>query len=477
MPRTLVAESEGENADDGPGRAPATGPPETGGQGAKCFKMRKRLLFLAYPFPPNRASGAVRAWYAAKHLARIGWDVTVVTVSPEGLASPAERDEAEERCRREGIAVLKAGRALVRPSAELRTQPLAWMRYAVRTARYRALRPLGISHDEGWLFACLRRCQGLRKGDFDVILATGCPYSTFIAANRLSRRLGIPYVLDYRDPWTLSAFKRRFLGPFARGVESTVLRHAAASVIVSGRLADNQARGFGMSKPPTVIGNGFSPEDLADVRPMAFSGFAVVYAGTFYEGQRTIDPLLRAVRAAAELVGEHGAPIRLHVFGPDQVQVLRSATALGVQHLVVGHGRVPRQEALSAIKGAGATAVIASIHDQASPAELGIVTGKIFEPLGMGVPILLLAPENSEATDIVERCGAGRSFRPSHIGEMGRWLADLAMGSLKISYEPPSEHSWPILAASYDTLLRSCVEMTHPSREGDNRGSDVDAAM
>ncbi len=417
----------------------------------------RRLLFLSYPFPPNQASGAVRAWNLARHLARRGWKITVVTVSPDGFASRAAADEVAEKCRREGIERVYAGTALFRPNQRFRTAPRRWLGYALKAAALRPLRPLWISHDEIWSLACVRRCRVFRKGDFDLVLATGCPYGTFLAARHIARRLVIPYVLDYRDPWTLSPFEKRFLGPFASRAESRVLDGASATVIVSHRWAEDQAEGFGMARPPVVIGNGFDPEDLAAVQPREFPEFALVYAGTFYEGQRAIDPVLKGVKSAAELLGERGRPIRLHVFGPDREHVLRTAARLGAQDLVVAHGRVPRSEALSAIRGAGAVAVIASIHDHASPAELGIVTGKIFEPLGMGVPVLLVAPEGSEATGVVEGVRAGKSFKPSQVQEMGRWLAELASGRIAVAYEPPAEFSWPVLAGRYDALLRSCL--------------------
>ena len=42
----------------------------------------RRLLFLAYFFPPANMSGCVRTWNIAKYLARLGWDIVVVTLQP-----------------------------------------------------------------------------------------------------------------------------------------------------------------------------------------------------------------------------------------------------------------------------------------------------------------------------------------------------------------------------------------------------------
>src|SRR5262249_9497451 len=47
----------------------------------------------------------------------------------------------------------------------------------------------------------------LRRHRFDLILATGEPYSAYLIAKALSRRSGVPYVIDMRDPWTLAPYR------------------------------------------------------------------------------------------------------------------------------------------------------------------------------------------------------------------------------------------------------------------------------
>ena len=46
-------------------------------------EVRPKLLFLVWNFPPVQAIASVRTWNVAKYLARLGWDVTVVTPRPE----------------------------------------------------------------------------------------------------------------------------------------------------------------------------------------------------------------------------------------------------------------------------------------------------------------------------------------------------------------------------------------------------------
>lgn len=308
------------------------------------------------------------------------------------------------------------------------------------------------------MLSCLKGCRRLKPGDFDLVLATGSPFSSFITAAWVAGRLRIPYVLDYRDPWSQSAFdslaKRKW---WSQPLERRVLGKAAACMIVSPSWAALQAQAFPLSRSPAVVTNGYDPEEMVAIELHRFEDFAVVYTGSFYSGQREIDPVIRAVHAADGFVGAAGPRIRLHYFGANSNHVRERAERHGALHLVQVHGQVPWTQALAAAKGAGVVAVIAGIRDRVDAAERGIVTGKLFEPLGLGVPVLLVAPAGSDATTIVETTGAGRSFQASESVAMGEWLAAIALREGRGRYLPPSEFSWPEIARRLDTILRSCL--------------------
>src|SRR5688572_20355751 len=66
-------------------------------------ERRPRLLFLAWTFPPASTMGSVRTWNTAKHLARLGWDVTVVTMDPALLRNPENTERTRQDLEKEGI--------------------------------------------------------------------------------------------------------------------------------------------------------------------------------------------------------------------------------------------------------------------------------------------------------------------------------------------------------------------------------------
>jgi glycosyltransferase involved in cell wall biosynthesis len=336
-------------------------------------------------------------------------------------------------------------------------QPLEWLRYTPKAVLGKVLNPLGIGLDELWLASWLRRCRQFNPGEFDVVLATGSPFSTFIAARRIARRLNTPYILDYRDPWSLSPLLKKGARLLGRARERNIAEGAAAMLTVSPSWANLQASGLRLSKYPTVISNGYDPEECNAAVPASPKGTSIVYAGSFYKGQREIGPLLKALKLAVEKLPADGPELTFHYYGDGVQHVTEAAKDVGVEDHVLCHGNVPRGDVLSAIKGASVAVVIAGIRERTDLAERGIVTGKIFEPLGMGVPILLMAHEGSDATAIVEGSGAGRSFRASQTEAMAEWLLELAREPAKARYQPPKGYSWPVLAARLDEVLRRSV--------------------
>lgn len=394
----------------------------------------------------------------AKYLARLGWKVTVVTPDGDGESCGRDRAVADDDCRRDGIRRVPAGRRVSRPARTPLQAPGLWIRYLQWWAVGRVLRRIHVGLDECWLPSCLAAVRRFQAGEFDVVLATGSPFSTFVAARRAARRLRIPYVLDYRDPWSMNICLPRWSSRLVRPLERLIAVEAAATVMVSPSLARGHQETFGLSSPPAVVTNGYDPESLADVRPTVFDDFAVVYGGSFYTGQREIGPLVKAIRRAADLADSGTPAIRLHYYGGDGAHVMESAREHGAGGLVSCHGRVPRAQLLSATKGAGVAAVIVSIHDQSGSAERGIITGKLFEPLGLGTPVLLVAPEDGDAVALVEQAGAGRCFRASQTAAMAAWLVELARGRSGVPYAPPEACSWPALANRLDVALTAVLD-------------------
>jgi glycosyltransferase involved in cell wall biosynthesis len=154
-----------------------------------------------------------------------------------------------------------------------------------------------------------------------------------------------------------------------------------------------------------------------------------------------------------------------HYYGPQERHAREEAMKFGLMDRVVLHGNVPRAEALSAVRGANVAVVITSVFAEDTQEDRGIVTGKLFEPLGLGTPVVLIAPPGADAREIVEETGMGRCFVATDIEGITRFLLNVARVECD-RIAGAGRYSWPRLAAKFDRILRGVVALRQTGRSG-----------
>ena len=242
---------------------------------ARARSRRPRVAYIAFYFPPTRASGVYRSRATANHLAAAGWDVTVLTPQREFFTRYIRSYDGTLEATVRGDVRVDRVRFPARP----------WETDVHRFSRFRGTFPqlsqqvhkwaetrFFPEHYSPWIPRVVRRVAQLhRVSPFDVVLATGNPFSSFAAAWALGRLLRVPYVVDYRDSWTLDLFKDAPAYPAdhpAWSWERRILRSAARSVFVNEPLRDWHAERYPQAADRMrVVENGWEPDLLGDVPP------------------------------------------------------------------------------------------------------------------------------------------------------------------------------------------------------------------
>ncbi len=237
---------------------------------------RRRVLMLAYFFPPLGGGGVQRTLKHVKYLPDEGFDAIVVTTRFGW--SPMRDPTLGEEVRPETV-VIRA--------PELPLQLVKW-------GLGRALRRTGLpSHltayvgwpDEmaGWVpGATWHALKAVRRYRPDVLYSTLSPASAHLVALMVSRATGIPWVADFRDAWTKNPQGERLPRPFAwlsARLERAVVRRASYLVVVDESV---ELLEVGPDDPRfLVIRNGVDPEDVVRVnaRPRG-TRFRISYVGT-----------------------------------------------------------------------------------------------------------------------------------------------------------------------------------------------------
>ena len=431
---------------------------------------RPKLLFLARPFPPLRAIGCVRTWNMAKYLARSGWDVTVVTPLPSVWRDVEDTGELSIRLGKEGIQRILTQywwRFLEPGGLICCNRGLPWVLGGVCR---RLVRWLQVDTGIGWAKAAELACAFLTPNDVDLILATGSPFSSFGLAKRVSDRLGQPYVLDYRDPWTDNPYVPSRPSEKRIREERQLLEGCAAATVASPSWAAGINRHFGVGSKLHVITNGYDPEELATIKPYAFGHFAIVYTGDFYPPKRVITPVMAALKSIKETTNNNGRAWYFHYYGGKENHVRDEAMKFGIIDRVVVHGNVPRTEALSAVRGANIAVVITSIEDKFTNQDAGMIPAKLFEALGLRTPILIIGPPGADVNTIVETAGLAARFSGSEVNAMKSFILN-AMSGQAPGPKKPETYAWePMIEKLNNILLASlgetvcCLESYRGSR-------------
>jgi hypothetical protein len=392
-----------------------------------------RVLLLTYHFAPSSEMGAARPTALAWFLASRGDEVRVIASGASAASSEHDGVTVRRLQDRPGLVTRAFARLKKQPSAtgtevtstEVQA-PLRGQASRERLLTFVSLMGRSVLHvpdpSVAWARAAFAACvEATHDWRPDIIIASGPPFSSFIAASRLSRRLKVPWVADYRDLWSNSTYyiypaPRRALD---RLIERVTLRGAGSLVTVSEPLADELGRLH--NRRADVVLNGHQPScDVVDERERLSGRLNLVHTGPFNRGKRDPRPLFDAIA----LLGAEGEGIRVHFAGRQNVIAERSARLSGCPDAVVNHGQIERAESLRLQQRADVLLLL--MWNDAG--ESGIYSGKLFEYLFARRPILMLGWPHGVAADLIRSRGAGVVLNdPAAIAvQLRTWLAEAA---------------------------------------------------
>lgn len=379
----------------------------------------------------------------ARQLVKLGWEVDVVT--PRADLWAYRRNETADF--RSALRVRETGHALrVLSSGYIRGYDGIRARFVGPLLRSVANR-FGLDHAWGWTISASRACRQFSPGYADIVLVSGGPFSSFTAARRFAKRIGCPLVLDYRDMWTANPHLN-VGNSFQRRAEAVSLRTASGVITVAPTGMKLLERSFRLPAQRMVLTNGFDEGAMDRVTPTRFAERAIVYCGQLYSPKRVLTPVFEALSRMNDSVGGY----KFHYFGTQGNIVVEQAARFGLKNMVVDHGAVSHQDSLSAIAGADLTVVVTSVDQEGSDADKAIITGKVYEPLGLGVPVLGIAPKGSDLEVVVGE--SGRVFPADQLSGISAYIEGV-LTQTRQRAAPRMEYAWTELGARLDGFLRS----------------------
>jgi len=383
----------------------------------------KRVLIITYYWPPSGGAGVQRWLKFAKYLPEFGWEPIILTVDPEFASYPV----SDETLNRE-----VAGNIRV-----IRTESREWFSFYKKVSGTEKIPYAGFANEKprvsfkqkiarfirgnfflpdprkGWNKYALNAARELLdKEKADCIITTSPPHSTQLIGLTLSQEYSIPWVADFRDPWTDIYYYRQFYPTwFAHKynlhLERSVLENTSLTITVGEThkqrfLAKLKRKGDNIH----VITNGYDPEDFEGLTTEKRTDrkFIITYVGTMADNY----PVESFLEVMASYVKDHKNTL-IRFIGTLPAGHRKRILLLPEENTEI----IPYVDHSRAIEYMYNSDVLLLVIPSTEK-NSGIIPGKVFEYIAVQRPILLLGPEDGDTARIVKESFAGNVAEPSN---------------------------------------------------------------
>ena len=382
----------------------------------------KKVLFFAPYFVPRRRVGALRPFKFAAHLKKMGWKVSVVTIASTGVKMSDREKEMIN-----GVDIWPINPPFDRTTSNGNSGnnkiPASHLFQKVSTFIDKQT-PL-----DTWIYLFIARYFKILKTakavDPDVVWATGDPWSGLWMGNKISKNLGVPFVADFRDPWTLSSFSLRERSDISNHIdkkaEKRIIEDADKIIYTSKSDQQMYTEYYNLKDSKTAtIYNSFDPQLMSHSESVDWnykmnrSSLHILFFGEF----RRLSPVYPVLDVLDEIYKQSptkASKITIHSFGSSDDKNKKSIKRAGFADLFIFHDPVLPETAKIVLNSADML-LVSTQQDRSH-----IVPAKLWDYLSVDKPILSLTP-NPEINEILEQSGAGVHFYPDQKNEAAAYL-------------------------------------------------------
>ena len=370
----------------------------------------KRVLIITYYWPPSGGSGVQRWLKMSKYLPENGWQPVIYT------AEDAEYPVEDQSLMND---VAPEAEVIRRPIVE----PYTFYKKFLGIKKGEKVKA-GFINDgakkTGWkenlsvwlrgnLFIPDARCwwirpsvrflkRYLKEHPVDAIISTGPPHSMHLIAKELHKKFNIPWVADFRDPWTDIDFYKdlkltRRSDRKHHRLERQVLSEATRVVTVGWDCAKG-LENHGANNV-AVITNGYDFFDISNENYQKTSILTMSHIGIIGAN--------RNPEMFWEAISELDIPMKIRLIGQIDNSVIESIKRHNIENYVeiipyIPHNQVIEEQQKSDV-------LLLFVNN--TPNAKGILTGKLFEYIASGRPILSIGPENGDSARILNETQSG----------------------------------------------------------------------
>lgn len=370
----------------------------------------KKVLFITYYWPPSGGAGVQRVLKTVKYLRDFGWEPIVFTANnaaypilDESLLADIPQDQEVIRSPiwepydlykkftgQGGKSRVYSGFLAEDEKPSLTKRLSIWIRgnFFIPDARAFWVKP-AIKHINTYL----------QDHPVDAILSSGPPHSVHLIAKGVKQANGLPWLADFRDPWTnIDFYDQLMLTRWAdrrhRKLERAVLESADRVTTVSPTW-QQELSDLGASDVSLVY-NGYDPADFESDRGPVESAFCFNHIG-FLNSDRNPPVLWEAFGELAREIPGFREALRFRFIGKTDHITFHQLEAQGLGDAIERIDYIPHSEALSRL--CKAQVLLLLVNDV--PNVMGHIPGKTFEYVASRRPILATGPEDADFAQVI----------------------------------------------------------------------------
>jgi glycosyltransferase involved in cell wall biosynthesis len=377
----------------------------------------KRVLIISYYWPPAGGISIIRPVKLAKYLRNSGWEPVICTAKDPHY--PFEDDKAVLDVPKD-VEIIKV--PIVEPYEIYKKltgqkQKSALVDVIQNTPKRSFFHKLSV-WVRGNFFVPDARCLWinpvvkeltayLKKHPVDAIITTGPPHSVNRIGYLLKKKLNLPWLADFQDPWTQVDYYQHFkISSWAhkrhRKMENQVFSHADLITTVSDSWKmDLQSIG---AKDVEVVSLGFDPEDF-NVETKLDEQFTLTHLGLLGQ-DRNPSTLIKVIKSICEENEDFASKFKLQLVGKVNEDLQKEIADLNLSEQVIYKGQVNRDEALQIMQSSQLLLLLLNKAANVS----GRIPGKVFEYLGAHRPILSLGPKGTDIETMLRESSAGENI-------------------------------------------------------------------
>jgi len=351
----------------------------------------KKILFIAYYYPPIKSGGSQRPINFIKYLKKNKYDVTLLT------SSYKKSYFSEEIIRIFDISFNKDRRGF-------RFFIWFFMRFITEF-----LIKIGFYHSiySWWKNNAIRKSKKIiEKVEPDLIIVTYPPVETLEIGLFISQKYNIPLISDFRDGLLFEAIEKKLIlrskivKLFYKKLEREIILNSSYIITVSDPITNYFKTEYKIKNVTTVY-TGFDKEEIKDLPVVDFfedSKFNIVFTGrlNLSDSSNKTGNIFKAISKLVNENKEMEKKIRIYFAGEFSRNEFLQFSNLIEAGVLKNLGFLDRKSVLALQKSADLLLIITSIGRS------GIVTSKIFEYLMSGTPILALTHETILGKIIVD---------------------------------------------------------------------------